>query len=176
MPEKGQGAPETQTPPSQSGEIPPKNPQPDKEAPAPKPKKRFNRSGDVPKFIPIKIIFPTILPDFDPFEFDLRFSLSQDAEDKRQEWMQKSVSEQLTQENEQYLDQIGDLLVNLPRGFEDLVELPSGPGESFKSYVRTCPDPHVKELLNMIVRGVNTAYWNAISPREFRGEVQGRGA
>ena len=148
-------------PPTQTAKAEPKP----VSAPAPQ-KRGFSRTM-VKSFFTYKFAFTTIFPDV-VFEFDLKYMLFKDAEDARQEWLSKSIVEQVHQEDAQYLAQVCDLLASMPRGFDDLQDTGQGPAHSFKSYVETS-DPESRNFLNLLIKGVITGYWNAVSPREFRG-------
>lgn len=136
------------------------------QAPA-KPKKIFTR-GDIKKSIDVRVIFPKIYPDYEPWGFKMRLKLSTEAEDRRQEYLSLSASQRQVKVSEQALDEVCDLLTELPTGFEDLQETGKGPGHSFRSYVETTTDPDMKDFLAMLVEAADSAYWGAITPLEFR--------
>lgn len=134
-----------------------------------KPKKVFTRS-DIKKTVKVGVILPKIYPDYEPWEFDFRLKLSKDAEERRQEYLSLSPAEITSRSGEQTLDEVCDLLVSLPKGFDDLQDTGNGPGHSWRNYIETAP-PDAKELLMTITEGANTLYWQAIAPREFRPQV-----
>jgi len=133
----------------------------------PKPKKVFSRS-DIKRSVEVKIIFPKIYPDYEPWVFNFRLKMSQDAEDRRQEYLSLSATQRMVKMSEQALDEVCDLLVDMPTGFSDLKDTGKGPGHSFRSYVETA-DPEMKDFLYMLVEAADSAYWGAITPLEFRG-------
>lgn len=129
-------------------------------------KKVFTRN-DVKKYVQVQVYLPHIYPDYDPWIFKLRLKLTSDAEDRRQEYLSLAPAKQVEKEDEYYLDEVSDLLIELPTGFGDLMDTGQGPGHSFKSYVETA-DPHAKDTLFAIVKGVSVLYWRYTSPHEFR--------
>lgn len=135
----------------------------------PKTKKIWSRD-DIKRSIKFKLHMPDLYPDFQPWGFNLRLKLSGDAEERRQEYLGLSASEQTVKEGEQNLDEICDLLVKLPTGFGDLQDLGTAPGVSFKSYYDSS-DESTKEFILNIVRGAVGCYWRKISPYEFRTKV-----
>jgi hypothetical protein len=152
-----------------TAEVEPKavNPQEVEAEAQPKPKKVFSRS-DIKKHIEVKVIFPKIYPDYEPWEFHMRLKLSTEAEDRRQEYLSLSASQRMVKVSEQALDEVCDLLVDMPTGFSDLESTGKGPGHSFRSYVETATDPSMKDFLYMLVEAADSAYWGAITPLEFR--------
>lgn len=134
------------------------------------PKKVFNRN-DVRRSVDVQVVFPRLYPDYEPWGFKMRLKLSREAEDRRQEYLSLSAVKQTEQMTQQALDEVCDLLVELPTGFDDLKDTGKGPGHSFRSYVETATDPDMKEFLAMLVEAADSAYWNAIAPREFRKQV-----
>lgn len=131
------------------------------------PKKKFTRS-DIRRTIDIEINMPRLYEGYEPWGFKLRLKLSAEAEERRQEYLSLAASEQVVGLSLRNLDEVCDLLTELPTGFDDLKQDGKGPGSSFRSYVETCEDPAMKDLLFQIVEGVDTVYWATISPREFR--------
>lgn len=131
--------------------------------------KVFTRS-DIVRSVKVDVHLPSLYPGFEPWQFDLRLKFSQEAEERRQEYLALSASDQTIKEPEQNLDELADLLKSLPKGFGDLQDDGNGPGSSFKNYVLTS-DPATKEMLLTIVRGAITLYWRKVSPQEFRRTV-----
>lgn len=136
---------------------------------APKAKKIFSRA-DVVRTVPISLHIPTLYPDFAPWEFELRLKLTEDAEERRQEYLALSPTEQTVKESEQNLDELCDLMVSAPKGFADLQYDGKSAGSSFKNYVMTS-DEATKDMLLTVTRGAITLYWRKISPQEFRKSV-----
>ena len=130
-------------------------------------KKVFTRN-DVKKFVEVKVYLPKLYPDYEPWTFKLRLRLSKEAEERRQEMLALSATEATARASEQALDEVCDLLIELPSGFGDLKDTGQGPGHSWKSYVETAPDESSKQLLFAITEGADSLYWASISPREFR--------
>lgn len=139
------------------------------EAPAAPVLKTFTRR-DVKRTVDVAIHFPNLLPDFAPFEFSFRLGLSREAEERRQEYLDLPAAERTDRENQQALDEVCDLLVELPKGFGDLRDLGKGPGFAFRSYIETA-DAQDRPMFDMIVRAADTGYWGKIMPREFRRQV-----
>lgn len=137
----------------------------------PKPKTRAFVRTDVKPYIEKKIILPSLFPvdEYDPFQFRFKIKLSGDAMERREQYLSLAAAEQTIKQSEQALDEVCDLLYDLPQGFGDLKQLGLNPGESFKSYVNSTTDATQKAVLMTIVEGANSAYWNAVAPREFRG-------
>ncbi len=133
------------------------------------PKTLFTRAA-VTRSVPVHIHFPGLMPDLAPFKFNLRLKLSADAEERREEYMALSATEQTVKNSEQQLDELCDLLTKLPSGFGDLESNGGTPGESFKSYVLGS-DPATKDFLFNTVQGAMTLYWRKLSPHEFRPAV-----
>lgn len=131
-------------------------------------KKIFSRN-DIVRSVKFSVHLPGLYPDFEPWGFELGLKMSADAEERRQEYLALSASEQTIKEDEQYLDELCDLLRATPTGFGDLQDTGMGPGPSFKSYVQTAEDPAVKEILYNVIRGAMTLYGRKMSPHEFRG-------
>ena len=132
------------------------------------PKKVFTRN-DVKRFIEAPLVFPAIYPGYEPFVFRMRLKLSREAEERRQQYLSLSAAEVTARTSEQALDEVCDLLTELPTGFGDLRDTGQGPGPSFRSYYETTTDPDVKEFLRLVVEGADSFYWGAVAPREFRG-------
>lgn len=154
-----------------SSDVPPQ-PTPIKQAiaEAQQPAKKVWTRGDVVRHIGVSVVLPSLYPNFEPWEFDLRLKLSQEAEERRQEYIALSAAQMTVKENDQNLDDLCDLLISAPRGFDDLKDDGRGPGSSFKDYVTTSP-PDVRAQLDNIVQGAITLYWRKISPQEFRPKV-----
>ena len=134
------------------------------------PKKVFTRN-DVRRSVPVQVHMPQLYPGFDPWGFKLRLKMTQQAEERRQEYLALSASDQMVKESEQNLDELCDLLVEAPQGFGDLsTEGFANPGDAFKNYVNTA-DTVAKEMLLQIVRGAITLYWRKLSPQEFRKSI-----
>jgi hypothetical protein len=128
--------------------------------------KTFTRR-DVKRTVDVEIHFPNLLPGFEPFGFKFRLALSREAEEARQEYLDLPAGERTDKESAQALNEVCDLLTELPAGFGDLRDLGRGPGFAFRSYVETA-EPDARPMLDMIVRAADTGYWGKIMPREFR--------
>jgi hypothetical protein len=115
---------------------------------------------------------PDLLPGFKPFCFKLRLKLSSEAEETRQGWLSLAPAKQTTGENEEALNEICDLLLEMPRGFGDIKDNGRGPGASFREYVEGTTDGDTLALLYSIVSGASGLYWSKTMPREFRKPVQ----
>lgn len=126
----------------------------------------FTRN-DVIRNIEVKVALPALYPDFDPWVFRLRLKMTSDAEERRQEYLALSPTEQTIKEADQNLDELCDLIVVTPKGFGDLQDNGQGPGSSFKDYVQTATAEQ-RPILDSIVRGAMTLYWRKTSPQEFR--------
>lgn len=136
-----------------------------KEKPAPK--KVFNRN-DIKRSIELSIIFPKIYPDYEPWGFKMRLKLSREAEERRQIYLSLAATRQTATMSEQALDEVCDLITEMPTGFSDLQATGKGHSDSFRSYVTSATDPDMKDFLAMVVEAADSAYWGAITPREFR--------
>lgn len=132
-------------------------------------KKVFRRDALPVAHINVGVEVPFL--DVDPFQFKLRFKLSEEAELRAQEYNSLSIADRVKGAPERSLDEICDLLVELPTGFADLKETGKGPGHSFRNYVETCADPDVKDILMRIVDGASTVYWSQVLPRPFSPKV-----
>lgn len=130
------------------------------------PKKVFRRDMVV-RDIKVSLHMPKLYPDIEPWEFRLRLKLSDDAEERRQEYLSFVPAEQTVKAKDQALDEVCDLLMSLPKGFEDLKDTGKGPGHSFRSYLESA-EPEAKATLYQIVEGVSGVYWRTIMPYEFR--------
>jgi hypothetical protein len=148
--------------------ITPEQTQAQEPEPAPAPKKVFT-VADVKRHITVKVHLPFIYPDYEPWEFDLRLKLSQDAEERRQQYLALSAAQQTIKLEEQALDEVCDLLVSLPRGFGDLQAIGNNPGKAFEHYVKSITDPDARQTVFNIVKTAEDFYWGMILPREFRG-------
>lgn len=130
--------------------------------------KRVFTRADIVRSVPVKVVLPFLYEDFEPWVFDFRLKFSQDAEERRQEYLALVPSEQTLKLDEQNLDEVCDLMISTPQGFGDLQDTGQGPGASFKSYVQTTTDPVTKDMLMTVVKGAISLYWRKISPQEFR--------
>lgn len=137
-------------------------------APPPVPKKKVFTRNDIRNSIIVGVELPKMYEGYDPWMFELRIKLSNEAEEKRQKHLSLAPALQLEKANEQYLNDLCDLLVSLPTGFGDLKDNGRGPGASFREYVETCPNPAMKDLLYQISEGAVNLYWRTILPVEFR--------
>jgi hypothetical protein len=132
--------------------------------------KVFIRS-DVKRGLKISVHLPFLFEGYEPWVFSMRIKLSEEAEERRQEYLALAPSEQTVKFPEQALDEVCDLLTGLPTGFGDLQDNGKGPGPSFRSYVETTSDAEAKDLLYKIVIGASNLYWMQVTPREFRKQV-----
>lgn len=147
-------------------EAPQPEVQPEEEAP--KPKKVFSRA-DVKPTIPINVIFPEIFPDYEPFGFKMRLKLSREAQEQREQHHALAAKKQTENYTLQCLNEVCDLITELPTGFSDLKEIGHGPGASFRSYFEHTNNPDEKAFLSMVVEAASAAYWGAVQPLRFRG-------
>lgn len=140
---------------------------PEEEAPSVPAKKVFSRK-DIVKSVDVKVHLPDLYPGYEPWCFKFRLKLSGEADERRQEYFALSPAKQTEQHSERILDEVCDLLVELPTGFAELDKPASDPGRTFRQYVESS-DNHARAILDTIVEGANTRYWQIVSPREFRG-------
>lgn len=150
----------------------PTTPQEQEPTTAPAKKKLLFTRDKIRKTIQVGVVFPKLYPDYEPFGFQFRLKLSGEAEERKQEFVSLSAIEQTAKYDKQVLDEVCDLLTELPTGFGDLKYDGKSAGSSFRTYVETCEDPEGKELLYKIVDGANRLYWQAIMPQEFRISLQ----
>lgn len=137
---------------------------------APK-KKAFTRATAKPH-IEIAFTLPMLYPDYEPWVFKLNYSLSGEAEKRRQKYLTMAPAARVDKLFEQNLDELCDLMVALPTGFGDLTDVPGQkPGVTFMNYVKSTSDHGAKESLSRIVSGAIDLYWTASMPREFRQSV-----
>lgn len=129
------------------------------------PKTTFTRAS-VAKSLVVKVFIPALYGEH-VFEFPLRPKLSIDAENRRQDYMALAAIQQTSNYAQQCLDEVCDLLNDMPKGFDDLQANGKGPGPSFMEYVETAGD--AKDALLSIVEGASQLYWAKVLPREFRG-------
>jgi hypothetical protein len=111
--------------------------------------------------------------EFEPWHFQFRPMLSQEANERREKWLGLSGKERVASLKEQMLDEVCDLMVAEPEGFEDF---PGGSGagdagQRFRAYVTETTDPVERAQLDQMVEAANTAYWAKVTPREFRPAV-----
>lgn len=117
--------------------------------------------------VTLALDLPQLLPDFEPFEFDFKLSLSDEAEDRRQDYLAQSPFNQTVNETSQALDELCDLLATGPRGFEGLTDTGTGPGDAFRAYYNKA-NGDAKIILDIVIKHAVRAYWNVITPRSFR--------
>lgn len=111
--------------------------------------------------------------EFEPWVFHFRPMLSKEANERREKWLGMSGKERVASLKEQMLDEVSDLLVAEPEGFDDF---PEGAGDGdlgrrFRAYVAETADPVERAQLDQMVEAANTAYWAKVTPREFRPKV-----
>lgn len=133
----------------------------------PKPKLRVFRRSDTVRSVWVKLALPDLYPGYEPWTFELGLKLTEQAEERRQEYLALTPTEFTVRAAEQNLDELCDLLRSMPQGFGDLQDNGQGPGPSFMDYVKTA-DTGTKDMLMAIVQGAITLYWRKISPQEFR--------
>lgn len=139
-----------------------------------KTKKLFTRDS-APRSIPISVHLPKIFPDYEPWVFPMRMKLSEDAESQRQDYFSWSLAKQSEKGHNQALNEVCDLLTALPTGFGDLVKIEGQkPGTTFRNYIEGTTDAAQRHMLDLIVGGAATLYWNSVMPREFLEKVQDR--
>lgn len=141
------------------------------QTPAPKPKRKWSRKET-------KRVFDVYLDqegyeEFEPWHFQFRPMLSAEATARREKWLGLSAKERVAGLKEQMLDEVCDLMVAEPEGFEDFPagNGPGDVGQRFREYVTGTADPVERAQLDQIVEAANTAYWAKTSPREFRPKV-----
>jgi hypothetical protein len=136
-------------------------------------KKVFNpRNGGFPAFVPISLALPFIFEDYEPWTFKLRYKLSADAEKRRQKHATLAPAKKAEMIDERNLDELCDLLVELPTGFDGLKEVQGQkPGDTFMNYVKTISDPNGKAIVMQVVGGALDHYWGKLMPQEFRPTV-----
>jgi hypothetical protein len=137
------------------------------------PQKQVWTRNDVKQGLLIAVHLPFLYANYEPWVFNMRIKLSEDAEERRQEYLSLAASEQTVKFPQQALDEVCDLLKSLPTGFGDLKDNGKGPGPSFRSYIETTVDPEAKDLLYKIAIGASNLYWMHVTPREFRKQVPG---
>lgn len=111
--------------------------------------------------------------EFEPWAFHFRPMLSKEANERREKWLGLSGKERVASLKEQMLDEVCDLMVEEPEGFEDF-PAGSGPadvGQRFRAYVTETTDAIERAQLDQMVEAANTAYWAKVTPREFRPPV-----
>lgn len=141
-------------------------------------KKLWTRA-DVKRFVPVAIHLPFLYDteeEFEPWEFKLRFALSKEQDDKREEFLSLSAFEREGKYAKNALDEVCDLLLELPTGFGDinpegLTVGPHNAGAIFRSYIEGTTDPDARKQLDEIVLAVSNQYWGVIAPRPFRRKV-----
>ena len=102
------------------------------------------------------------------WDFVFRLKLSAEAEEQRQLFIALSAVEQTERTSEQALNEVCDLLVELPTGFAELQSLPGqSPGKAFRSFYEHA-GVEAKEFLNIVIEAADSLYWSAVTPREFR--------
>jgi hypothetical protein len=109
---------------------------------------------------------------YKPWVFTLRLALSGEAQTRRDKWLGLSQVEVNRTVKNQIIDEVCDLLLEDPQGFEDLPTNitggGAGAGQRFKRYYEdSADDADFRFWLERIARAVNDAYWDAVSPREF---------
>jgi hypothetical protein len=143
-------------------------------AEAPPAKLTFQR-GHTQRSITVSITWPELYPNYEPWTFKLKVSLSQAMQEKREKWLGLPAGERNKKAifREEIISEVCDLLVDYPTGFGDL-GLTQGlnPGSVLRNYLETTSDPDQYETIYAIMEAVDTAYWGKCLPREFRPQVQ----
>lgn len=134
-------------------------------------KKVFTRK-DVKRFVKVSLVLPFLYEEYEPWSFKFRFALSKQMDEQKQDFLSMSAMEQTQKDFSQSLDEVCDLLLELPTGFGDLN--PEGaavvnPGAMFRAYVEETTDPEAREQIQAIIKGAANQYWTVIAPRAFRG-------
>jgi hypothetical protein len=140
-------------------------------------KKRFSIRKP-PRGMKITVSWPRLLPGYEPFVFRLRLALSEDMQKKQEEWAALPADKLAAQQKGQILEEICDLLVDHPTGFDpeeyDYAN-PGDPGNVLRSFVAAVTglgaDPDAKFIVEGIVRAANNGYWDTVAPRSFSGEI-----
>jgi hypothetical protein len=142
-------------------------------APQETPKLVFDpRGGGFPSFVTVPLCLPFIFENYEPWVFKLRYKLSADAEKQRQKFATLAPAKKAEQMDNRNLDELCDLLVELPAGFAGLTEVQGQkPGETFKKYVLSVSNPEARAILFTIIGGALDHYWGKLMPQEFRTPI-----
>jgi hypothetical protein len=136
--------------------------------------------ADVNRVVTVPVHWPHLYPGFAPWVFKLRLALSDKMQKKREEWLALPIGESSEKDKfrEECLDEICDLLTDVPTGFGDLKDPRFGqpgqnPGSVFRNYVTaaTSQDGETKETIYKIIEAVSNSYWSRVSPREFHQAI-----
>lgn len=140
----------------------------DGEEKPPATKKRFSR-GDIKRIITVKIHWPSLYPDYEPWVFKLRLILSPEMQRKREDWLGLTPAERNSKDKvrEEVLGEVCDLLADKPEGFEDWPDDGRGPGVQLREYYNSVTDPEGKEIVYSIIEAASNGYWAKVLPREF---------
>lgn len=130
----------------------------------------------VVRVITVTLHWPALYPNHASWVFKFRLALSDAMQKKREEWIALPVgqSSEKGRYREEALDEVCDLLTDLPEGFGDIRSAEYGsagqdPGSVFRNYVNRAAmqDPETKETIYRIVEAANNGYYAKVSPREF---------
>jgi len=133
-------------------------------------KRRFSRT-DIPRTFRVGIQFHKLLPDHEPFVFTFRYQLSSEARKKREAWLGMDAEQRDAAARQQTIEELADLLVADPTGFEDWPTGGATPGDNLRQYVAETTDPNDLEFVYNILDAASTQYWNYVLPREFLTQV-----
>jgi hypothetical protein len=139
------------------------------EAPAPKRLFSFN---DYKRTIQISVD-SRIYPDCEPWGFKLRMALSKDVQRRREEWLGLPVAESEEKRPEQVLDEVCDLLAEVPTGFAELddkrAHAAMSPGQILRNFYNNvkAQDAEKGQFLFSIIEAAHVGYWNVVTPRAF---------
>lgn len=141
--------------------------------PAPKPKKRFTLDTVIPT-VTARVHLPFLYEDFEPWTFVFRVALTRDMQAKKDAYLALAPSKRKEQFEQQRLDEICDLLSELPSGFGDIGSVlgstgTKSPGEEFRDYYLQAVKrgPNHRATLDAIIEGAYNIYTSTVTPQEF---------
>lgn len=126
--------------------------------------KRVFTLKDIKRTVTVRVGLPGIY-DTDEFElwsFVFRTKLSKEAQERRAKFLALPAAERTERSLEQALDEVCDLLVEVPEGFGDFPPESDGTlAERARKYFNQ--DPQLLEIAD----AANSAYYAKVLPREF---------
>jgi hypothetical protein len=158
-----------------TNDVPPDDKGQDKkQKPEDPPKKKYFSVRNPPRGMKITVSWPKLLPGCEPFVFRLRLALSEDLQKKQEEWAALPADKIAELQKGQILDELTDLLVDHPTGFNP-EEYPYGdprdPGVVLNLFVQGVTDPDSKLIVEGTLRATNNGYWATLAPQTFSGEI-----
>jgi hypothetical protein len=136
-----------------------------------KPKLKLFTLNDVKRVVEVPVKWDSMYPGYEPWGFKFRLALSKEVEKARQTFL--GLPEDEANNKETYrtliLDQICDLLVDVPTGFGDMQSDGRSAGDTLKAYLEGIVDPDQKETVWRILITANNGYWTRCSPQSFPG-------